>query len=166
MDLRIDNEIEIDAPAEQVWRVLGGDFGNIGRWASLIEHSRALTGDAKGGAGDVVGRVCTAKGFGEVEEVLTRYDDEARCLTYYASKGLPFFISQAENNWCVTSLGAQRCRLSAQANVVMKVFPGVLLAPVFRVVMKRKGAQMFEELKFYVEQGRPHSRKIRQLRRG
>jgi hypothetical protein len=157
MELRA--EIAIDAPARSAWALLGERFGDIGVWAAPITSS-TLEGAPSAGAC----RVCHTARFGPfapgvIEEELVLFDSYAMTLAYRAAAGLPRFISSAENRWSVHEVGERRCVVRAHAKValrgLMRVF-GFLL--VWRL---RSGAtRTLEELKHYVEHGRPHPRKL------
>src|SRR5713101_2296064 len=59
MELRA--EVAVNAQAEDAWVVVGGRFGEIGRWASAITESVI---DGQPGAGRV--RTCHVAGFGPI----------------------------------------------------------------------------------------------------
>ena len=165
MHVQLHDQITINAPANTVWHLLAHDFANIGQWASSIPTSKAnRTLPVPAGAG-VGGRVCstTVPGFGDVEESMTSYDEGSMRFAYQATQGRPWFLKHAENHWSVRSLGPQTSLVETRAEIAINTFPGVFLAPLFRLQMARIGAQTLEELKYYVEHGQPHPRKLRAL---
>ena len=104
--------IDVAAPAEQVWALVGPGFADVGAWATVIAHSEPTT------AGD--GRRCSVSGMPGVDEVverLTAYDETARTLTYVADTGLPGYVRHATNTWTVTPLGPDRSRVAVDARV-------------------------------------------------
>jgi len=160
MHIQMKDEITITAPVSKVWKVLGEEFGDIAQWATIIVKSNAIKNIENE---EVVGRVCSAKGFGDTEEELTHYDDNSMSFSYNAVKGLPFFIKTAENNWSVHSVSESETIVKSRAEIEMNFFPGFILAPLFKLMMGGKGREMFEELKFYIENDQPHPRKRKQL---
>lgn len=164
MHLQLKGKIDINAPADQVWQVIAHNYGDIGQWAAMIPASSAITGGPAPDGAPVAGRVCSAQGFGDVREQFTYYDESARRFGYIAAEGLPSFISRAENNWSVRSLGPDISEVTMRGEIDFPVFPGLLLMPIFKLVMGRKGKQMAEELKYFVENDEPHPRKQKQLR--
>jgi len=164
MHIQMKDKITINATADRAWEILAHQFGSIGEWASIITESKAVVDEGEADFNSVTGRVCTAKGFGDTVEELTHYDEESKCFTYKAIEGLPFFIKSAENNWSVHALSEEITEVRSRAEIEISFFPGFFLAPVFKYVMARKGKEMFEELKFYLEQGQPHPRKLKQSR--
>lgn len=43
MKLQVTGQIEINAPAQEVWRVVAHEFAHIGQWATAIPASTAVT---------------------------------------------------------------------------------------------------------------------------
>src|SRR2546426_7885344 len=163
MHIRLKGHITINAPAEKVWRVLAHGFGNIGQWASAIPQSRAVT-DLPAPAGAEVGeRVCSTAvpGFGDVQEQFMYYEEQAMRFGYQATEGRPSFLKHAENHWVVRPRGPSTSVVEARAEIEVSLFPGWFLAPLMKLQMRRAGVQLFEELKYYVEHGQPHPRKLK-----
>ena len=81
MKLKINGNIVVNQPIEQVWHILGEEFVNISHWASANAFSQAdeavtpLVADAPVG-----GRVCTAPGYGDVREVITYFNAQEKWL--------------------------------------------------------------------------------------
>ena len=161
MRIQMKGQITINAAADKVWRVLAHNFDDIGRWATVISASKAATDMPAPEGAAVGGRVCSAPGFGEVQEKFTYYDEPARRFGYKGIEGLPSFIKAAENNWSVHALGANKCLVESRAEVDFKLIPGLLMIPIFKFQMGRTGAKLLEELKYYVEHDHPHPRKLK-----
>ena len=124
MHIQIKGQITINTPADKAWRVLAYEFGNIGHWATAIAESAAVT-DQPGPDGSAYsGRVCTAPGFGDVQENFTYYDEARMRFGYIATRGLPGFITRAENNWSVRSLGLINVRSQFGARSIWPGFRG------------------------------------------
>jgi hypothetical protein len=97
-----------------------------------------------------------------VEETIVAYDEAGRTLTY-AGAGLPRFVREARNEWSVIPLDDQRARVRVEAIIEMRGIVGLLLAVPFRLWATRVGTKTLDDLKHYVELGRPSARKERQL---
>ena len=163
MQLQLKSHITINAPASNVWHVLAHEFDSIGRWASAIPQSAAVTDRPAPDGAQVCGRVCSTavRGFGAVREQFTYYDEQSMRFGYQATDGRPTFVTHAENNWVVRALGPQTSMVEAWAELAMPLFPGVFLAPLVKLQMRRVATKLFEELKYYVEHGQPHPRKLK-----
>ena len=86
------NEIDIDTPADEVWKVVR-DFGGLAGWMPGIETCRVEGDD----------RVIEMMGM-ELVETLRRCDDDARTLVYGITKG-PLPVEHHEATIAVTPTG-------------------------------------------------------------
>src|SRR6266568_5671478 len=149
MHLHLKSHMTINASAEKVWRVLAHDFATIGQWASAIPTSQAIADLPAPAGAEVGGRVCSTAvpGFADVQETFTSFDEASMHFAYQATEGRPWFLKRAENHWMVRSLGPHTSLVEARAEIDLSLFPGLLLAPLFKLQMGRVGAQSLEELK-------------------
>lgn len=161
MHIQLNDQITINAPAKKVWRVLAHDFGDIGQWASSIPASKANADLPIPEGAEVGGRVCSTAvpGFRDVQESFTYYEDQSMRFGYQATEGRPWFLKHAENHWVVHSLGPNTSLVETRAEIEVSLFPGLFLAPLFKLQMGRIGTHSLEELKYYVELDKVHPRK-------
>ena len=172
-------DLTIDAPADQVWEVIGPGFARIGEWASVILASTATPGPAgpayagpicAGPAGadgaPVTGRVCATgvRLVPRVTENLIAYDQARRTLSYQA-QDLPALVTLARNTWTVVPVGEHRCRVALQAQFQARGALGVLAGWVVAVQARRNARLLGADLSHYIRHGTPSPRKQRQLRK-
>jgi hypothetical protein len=174
-------EFVVAAPADAVWDVIGRRFDRIGDWATAIPASTALPPTAGTAATQVLahlaagqridgapfaGRVCTTgvRLVPRVTETLVAYDETNRTLTYEAS-GMPAFVTTARNTWTVTPLDERRCRVTLRARFVTRGLLGHIGRRAILAQVGRTSRYLADDLRHYVETGRPSPRKQRQLRR-
>jgi len=157
-------EFVVTAPADAVWDVVGRRFDRIGAWATAVPASAALP--AQPGGPPVAGRVCTTgvRLVPRVTETLVAYDEANRTLTYEGS-GLPRFVTRARNTWTVTPVGDGWCRVTMRARFDTRGLLGRLGRSVILAQTWRTSRYLADDLRRYVETGRPSPRKQRQLRR-
>jgi Polyketide cyclase / dehydrase and lipid transport len=167
MHLQLIGQVTINAPARNVWHILAREYSSIGRWASAIPQSEAVTDLPPPAGAAVCGRVCSTamSGFSAVREQFTYYDEHAMRFGYQATDGRPAFITHAENNWQIRALTPETCVVEARGELDIWLFPGLFLAPLLKLQMDRAAAQLFEELKYYVEHDQPHPRKLKEQRK-
>jgi hypothetical protein len=167
MHLEIKVRTVINAPANEVWGVLAHDFANIGRWATVISDSKPDTTVSAPEGATVGARVCSnsVPGFGDVREEFLTYDEKGKRFSYRATDGMPSFIESAVNNWSVRSIGPRQSVVEARGGVQMRLIPGLFLAPFMKLQLGRSAAQIGEELKYFIEQGQPHPRKLKAQRK-
>lgn len=167
MHIQLNDHIIINASAHKVWHILAHDFASIGQWASATPASKANPNRPAPEGAEVGGRICSTSvpGFSDVEESLMYYYEQSMRFAYEATNGRPMFLKHAENHWEIRSLEPNISLVATRAETEISVFPGLFLAPLFKLQMGRIGAQSLEELKYYVEHDQPHPRKLKALQK-
>ena len=154
--MNITQQVSINTSADKVWDILGNDFPNITKWAVRM---LASAGDKE--LGPIGGRQVTTVEYGNAAETLYKFDSERRELAYSLSgETLPPILSDITTTWRIEPNGENQ-------SVVTNIFEAKLLNPEMEEMIKTQFMQgltpLFEELKFYAENGQPHPRKIDQL---
>jgi hypothetical protein len=166
MYLQMKQQIEIGAPARDVRHIVAHQFDQIGQWASSISVSESIAALPVPDGAPVGGRACYAPGFGgDAQEKFTYYDEEAMRFGYQAIGKIPLGLKCAENNWAVHPVVPHKSVAEFRAEIDYDLFPGLFMAPLLKVMGGRMGGQLLEELKYYVEEGKPHPRKVKALQK-
>jgi hypothetical protein len=157
MDIR--EEVVINAPAPAAWAVLGERFGHIADWAAPITASSI---ESEPGVGAV--RTCHIAGFGPVKpgvikERLVAFDPETMSFAYDAVEGMPDYVTRAVNRWFVYPRGNSSCVVRAHATLELR---GAIRALSFllKLRMQTDGARVLDDLRYHVENSKPHPRKV------
>ena len=171
---QLSTHLTIDAPADQVWDVIGPGFARIGEWATSIQASTAVPAAAGPAAAitpaaagaPVAGRACTTGVYlvPRITETLVAYDQASRTLTYEAI-GLPTFITTARNTWTVASAGEHRCRVTLNAQFQTRGMLGLLGRWAILAQVRHTSRHLESDLRDYIKHGTPSPRKQRQLSR-
>lgn len=159
----IQQEIIIDATLEKAWEVLGPQFENAQVWASSINHSEALNHESLNGSTCTI-RGCSIEGMGEVKETLLSYSPEGYSLSYVVKEGMPKMVKYASNHWQLTDLGNGKTKLTMNIKMKTGGFMGWMMSGMMKKKMTKLSSEIGEEFKFYVENGKPHPRKIESLK--
>lgn len=155
-------EVELDAPASAAWQILGEEFGDVGKWATGL---LATSVDREVGVGAV--RTCDIEGLGpfpagRITEELLEFDPGNMRFTYAATSGMPAMFERAQNRWSIESVGPDRCRVRSHASI--DVHWWALPFARWAGWSIQSGVRRFgEELRYRVEQGRAHPRKLATL---
>jgi len=158
-------ELEMDVPADRVWKVLAQDFAKISEWYSGVPHSQPKTdADVPQGA-DVGGRICKVPGLGEIHEKFTNYDTAKKHFAYDVF-GMPFFVKAARSVYDVETLEGGKSKVSLQAITEFKPVIGWLMVLPLKLQLNKLMGQLLEELKHYVEKGEIHPRKKKKIPNG
>jgi hypothetical protein len=167
LGMRITRQAIVNASAEDVWGVVAHEFDLIGSWATAVPASNEAAHAAAPAGCPVGGRTCqTTMGmFPEVEERIVSYDQDGRTLTYEPVRGIPRFTARARTTWQVVAIDDRRSQVRFTATVTTRGIARPLMALAMRVQMGRAGVHVFDDLRHYVEHGKPSPRKQRQLDR-
>lgn len=158
--MQVQMDIEINAPADEAWKVLGEGFGEIAEWDSGLKASSLVGGLKTGGI-----RTCeSSTGFGPfkagiVQERLVTYDPSSMIFAYEGISGLPGFVGHAGNRWSIHNVDLQHCIVRFVATIefrgILKTL-GPLIGPLMKLLMKADLKRFVKELRYRVEIGRPH----------
>ena len=165
--MTIDKTIHIDAPAAKVWDVLAHQFHDAGKWASSISHSGPR--DAGPLAGDAPfaqnGRACDTV-LGPFRETIQHYDERAMRYGYTAEGDkMPFFVKSLQNNWTVEPNGPDRSTVVMEMEARLLPVFAQLMGPIMKRQFDTVLTETTDDLKVYVETGRPSRRKVEADRR-
>ena len=146
--MEVTQDIDIAAPADQVWTILDGQFGSISAWAARMLDSRV--DDALGELG---GRQVVTVEYGPATETLYLRDSETRTLGYWVTGAtLPPPISQVQTEWRVTDVdGASR----VQVRFLAVVTPPEM-QPMLEETLRGGLTPLLDELRHFAETGEPH----------
>ena len=150
----------IQAPAEQIWDIMGERYAEVGSWFTGVAASKPRAGDKLPGA-PTMGRECSSS-FGDACEVIDRFDARRRELVYHVESGMPGFVKLAQAHWKFTPRDEHSC--SADLRMVMEV--SWWAAPMGLMMKRQMGRlidDMFEELDHYATTGEVHPRKSAQI---
>ena len=74
-EIILSKRIQINAPADEVWEVVGPGFGDAHIWASTVDHA-VTSGEPEFEGASCSSRSCdlNVKGFSHIKEEITIYD--------------------------------------------------------------------------------------------
>jgi hypothetical protein len=154
----IEKEILVNKNIKEAWKVLGIDFANASKWASAVNHS-------EGNGQKFNGSTCSERGcsttMGSIKEKLYEFSNENFSLAYEVAEGMPSVVKYATNTWKLVEISEKQCKLLIKMDIRMGGFFGSLLQPIMKMQMSKMGNHLVEEFAFYVENGKPHPRKLK-----
>jgi len=158
--MKIKRTLTVNAPPKQVWDILGPNYTRAGDWASSVFASDARPGTPKIAAAPVAGRVCQTS-LGPFTETIEAYDESRRHVAYSATGDkMPGFVKRLVNTWTVRPKGSvSEIEMELNADIA---FPfNILMGPMMKLQFGEVLREATEELKHYVETGKPHPRKLK-----
>ena len=158
----IEKEILVNKNIKDAWKVLGLDFANASKWASAVNHSEG-SGDKFNGS-NCAERGCSTT-MGSIKEKLYEFSNENHSLAYEVAVGMPSMVKYATNAWKLVENGENKCKLQIKMDIRMGGIFGSLLQPIMKMQMSRMGNYLVEDFAYYVENGQPHPRKLKALKK-
>ena len=162
--MKVSNKILIDKPVSEVWQTLALDFHKAGEWMSVVPKSYQIESGHTVENAPMVGRICelTSKANGPfAEETITFYDGVNRTMKVNVvpkNGKLPI----VQNNLVISAKGINnhQSEVTWDSDVELKTI-GKILKPVLKAGLNKSFNDLLVELKYYVETGQPHPRKVK-----
>lgn len=155
--MKFSKQIIVNAPAEKVWGVLGRDFANVGNWATLVAHSEVNTEAPVVNNSPVGGRLCNTS-IGKISEEFTAYDDQNMSFSFKGVITSKMFTNLISTNK-VTAIDDNTSEVIATPNVEL-TFLGTLMFPLIKLQLSKAVSGGLDDLKYYVENGKPSPAKL------
>ena len=155
--MRIIKELSIAKPVDEVWEVLGNQFGEIAKWASIISHSEVSGQPKLPGVNYSIRSTKTTQG--DTQQELTGFDPDKHEISYKSISGTPAIIKQVSAHWSLKKEGENNTQLMLDFSAEMKGM-GFILAPIAKIKLGKVGDVLLDDFKYYVENGKPHPRKV------
>lgn len=156
----IKQKLIINASIDKAWQVLGPQFADAYIWASSLKHSEARNHETMNGSA-CTERGCSVNGLGNIKEKILEYSEGEHTIKYQVYEGMPKMVRYAANTWKLTDLGNGKIKL--EMTVEMKT--GGMMGAMMKGMMKKKMTKMSkitaEDFQYYVENGKPHPRKLK-----
>ena len=158
--MKIIKNLTIDKPIADVWDVLANKFGEIDLWSSLITDSK-LSGEATLETVDYSIR-STQTTAGPTQQQLTEFDPQNFTIAYKAISGTPPFFKSVNAKWILNKKDENSTYLTLDFEVKFKNIT-FILAPLVKIKLGKVGDVLLDDLKYYVENEKPHPRKLKLL---
>ena len=155
--MKFSKQITVNAPAEKVWEVLGRDFANIGVWSTAVSNSVANDKLAIVNNSPVGGRYCDTS-FGKISEEFTAFDDDKKTFSFKGVFDSKMFTSVI-NTSGLRTIDENTTEVSFGPNIQLS-FIGTLMYPMIRMMLGKAVDVILEDLKYFVENGKPSPKKL------
>jgi len=164
--MRFVKRATVNASADKVWSVFAHDFEGAHKWMASVPHSYGKPNGTLFEGAESAGRVCeldsNPKGMKASEQFLA-YDEAAKRATVRVDfVNTPFLFPVDHNAVEVTivDVGENQSEMTWAFSSQLKPL-GFLMWPLIRIGFSVFVGQIIGELKFFVENGTPHPRKIK-----
>ncbi|MFT5072128.1 MAG: hypothetical protein ACI8V8_002102 [Chitinophagales bacterium] len=150
----VKQELAINANIDSTWQVLGTEFSEVDLWCANFIKSEA-GGSKKFNGIDYSTRV-TVTAKGENTQELDEFDPANHLLKYHITEGKPSIAKEASAIWSLVDLGLNKTKVVLEFKFVGKGWIGLLMSGKVRSGIMGTSAEIVEELKYYMEKGKPH----------
>lgn len=154
--LVVKEEVIIEAGIENAWEVMGNQFTEPHIWSTNFITSEP------GGEPKLEGlayrhRATTTENGVNWQE-LDAYDPANHSLSYRISKGVPAVAKSAIGHWRLSKLSDNKTQLNVDFLMETKGLLGFVMSPIVHKKIEQSSAELMEEFKYYLENGKPHPR--------
>jgi hypothetical protein len=164
--MRIMKQIEISASADKVWKVFAHDFDRASQWMSSVPNSYGEDVGESFEGSHSAGRVCELDGDPngiKASESFLAYDEAARtCTVNIDLVNAPALIPIRGNvlDFSLDENGPNKSTVKWVITPKLKPLAYVI-APLVKLGLGVFIGQITEELKYFIENGTPHPRKVK-----
>jgi hypothetical protein len=151
--MNIKVELEISKNIQAIWEVMGNQFGYADKWSSNFKTSKP-GGEAKFNGLDYSLRDTTTDRGNTVQE-LTAFDSKKYTLTYVITQGAPEIAKMAGAEWSLVSEGENLTMVSMDFIMEPKMPLNAEMETKIKMGLTASVKELAEELKFYMETGKP-----------
>jgi hypothetical protein len=156
--IQVRAELIIDKDIDAVWEVMGTQYTQVHLWSTNFKDSKA-GGNPKLPGLNYLHRI-TQTGRGETIQELDKFDIDNYTLTYHISKGAPEIAKTAVGIWSLAPVESNKTKVILEFELETNGFKGLMLSSIVKLKLGKSAMELAEELKFYVENGEAHPRKI------
>lgn len=97
---------------------------------------------------------------GETIQTLDSFETKSFSLTYHITKGAPGIAKVASAKWYLKNIEVGKTMVVLEFYMETKGLMGVILSPLINKGMGKSATEIAEDLKFYIENRKPHPRKL------
>jgi len=159
----IEKELIINRNIDKAWQILGHEFADAHKWASVVNHSEAKGGSLNGSSCSVRG--CDVSGMGKITEKLLHYSNETHSLTYQVTDGMPSMVKYVTNSWKLEPINNAQSKLTMKIAMQVGGFMGLLMKPMMKMQMTKMANNTSDDFKYYVENGKPSESKLKAMKK-
>ena len=156
----------VNADADKVWVIFAHGFNDAYKWMASVNHSFAKNNGESFEGCQSDGRVCELSSDGKgikASEQFLAYSEENKTATVRIDfLNTPFFFPDKFNTleFSLKNIDGGKSEMTWKFRSDIKPL-GFILWPLLRIGFGKFIGDIMEELKFYVETGTPHPRKIK-----
>ena len=168
--VKFTKKAKVNADADKVWEIFAHGFNDADKWMASVNHSFAQANGKSFEGSHSDGRVCELSSDGKglkASEQFLAYNEENKTATVridFLDAPSIFPVKFNTLDFSLREIAEGQSEMTWKFRSDIKSF-GFLLWPLLRIGFGVFVGQIIEELKFYVENGTPHPRKIKAMKK-
>ena len=160
-------KVTINKPIQEVWRVWAEKFDKAQDWMAVVVHSFEKKEGNKTENSPMIGRICefSAKENGpKVLEDILQYDEKKYLMDIkVVPQNVPLPLKYNLLKSSMRKVSDQQTEITLDISPVIS-WKGYLLYPLLRGGLSKSFNELLEELKYFLEKGQPHPRKLSKMK--
>ena len=167
-NMRTSITLTIDAAGDKIWDVFAHDFDNADKWMAGVPKSVGKDNGKQFEGASSAGRVCDLnrkpEGPKATESFLAYNEEKKSCtvLIEFLNTPMGFPLVQNVADFSLSEQGENKSEVTFTVTSTLRPI-GFILFPVIKLGFRTFVKQIMQELKFYVENGTPHPRKVKAI---
>jgi len=160
--------LKVKSSTDKVWEIFAHGFNDAHKWMASVPHSYAQTNGESFDGAHSDGRVCELSpdqnGMKASEKFLAYNEDNKTATVQIDFVNAPFFFPVKFNtlDFSLREIDDDQSEMTWKFRSNIKPL-GLLLWPLLRIGFGKFVGEIMEELQFYVENGKPHPRKVKAM---
>lgn len=156
--MKITVETTIEQNIEAVWDVMGNQFAEAHLWSANFKASQP--GGEPKLEGVTYAHRATITDRGETIQELDAFEPQNYSLAYHITEGAPEVAEKASAVWYLKEAADDQTQAFFEFTLEPKSFVSEEMATKIKMGLLKSSQMLAEEMKYYVENGKPHPRKV------
>ena len=160
-------KMTINKPIHEVWKIWAEEFDKAQDWMAVVTRSFEKKEGNKTEGSPMIGRVCefSAKANGPkvLEDILVFDEQNYRMNIKVVPQNVSLPLKYNLLKSSLKKVSDQQTDITLDINPVIG-WKGYFLYPLLKGGLSKSFNELLEELKFFVENGKPHPRKVSKLK--
>lgn len=159
--MTIEKQLTINKGIDAAWQILGHEFADAHKWATVVRHSESRGGSLNGSSCSERG--CDIAGMGKTTEKLIHYSNTDHSLIYEVAEGMPSMVKYATNSWKLEPISKSQTKLVMKMEMEVGGILGAIMKPMMKMQMSKMADGVTSDFKYYVETGKPSAAKLKSI---
>jgi hypothetical protein len=152
-DMNVKAKLTIEKSIGEVWEIMGNKFGDVHKWSSNFKQSKPAGPQKFEDINYSSRETITDRGI--TIQVLETFDPKNFILKYYISEGLPEIAKSARSTWFLKQISIDKTLVVMEFKLEPKAPLNDVIASKIEMGLKGSTTVLAEELKYFIENGKP-----------